>query len=300
MKKVITVVFITAICGFVQGQVPEFDKLEMFFAQKHYKKVYRRANNLLDKPEFDFSMFPTYYKSISLLQLAQNSYWLAKHPEALDEAIELFSSVKRSERSEQMFNAHMYELTWMKNDLTAWASDLKRMGKKDEFKKAQEVIAVIFEGLPVIAIPGEIKEEEIKEKEDVISNLGASGKREAIVNSAKKQIGVPYVWAGNSSDGFDCSGFTCFVMAENGEGLSRRSSEQYELSKKVKQKDVQKGDLVFFNNGSGVSHVGIVISEKGEPIVMIHASSNKGVIITDIEKSEYWMKRVHGFGTYLD
>lgn len=297
MKKIITSLFIAAICGFAQGQVPEFDKMEMLFAQKHYKKVYRKANNLLDKPEFDFSMFPTYYKSISLLQLAQNSYWLSKHPEALDEAVELFLTVKKSERSEQMFNAHMYELTWMKNDLTAWASDLKRMGNKDEFKKVQEVIAIIFEGMPNIDIPGEIKPEVVSEG---VSNSTVSAKRQAIVNSAKKQIGVPYVWAGSSPDGFDCSGFTSFVMAENGEGLSRRSSEQYELSKKVKQKDVQKGDLVFFNNGSGVSHVGIVISDKGEPIVMIHASSNKGVIMTDIEKSEYWMKRIHGFGTYLD
>ena len=69
---------------------------------------------------------------------------------------------------------------------------------------------------------------------------------------------------------------------------------------KVKKKNVEKGDLVFFDNGSGVSHVGIVISEKGEPLKMIHSSSSKGIIITDVSKSEYWSKRLHGFGTYLN
>jgi cell wall-associated NlpC family hydrolase len=58
--------------------------------------------------------------------------------------------------------------------------------------------------------------------------------------------------------------------------------------------------LVFFNNGSGVSHVGMIISEKGQPLVMIHASSSKGIMITDIESSEYWLKRLYGFGTYVE
>jgi hypothetical protein len=47
------------------------------------------------------------------------------------------------------------------------------------------------------------------------------------------------------------------------------------------------GDLVFFDNGSGISHVGIIVSDKGKPLVMIHASSSKGIIITDIEKSDF-------------
>ena len=59
----------------VNAQNPKFDRLEMLFAQKHYKRVHRKANRLLDKPEYDFSMLPTYYKAMSLFQLAQNHYW---------------------------------------------------------------------------------------------------------------------------------------------------------------------------------------------------------------------------------
>jgi cell wall-associated NlpC family hydrolase len=56
---------------------------------------------------------------------------------------------------------------------------------------------------------------------------------------------------------------------------------------------------VFFDSGSGISHVGLIISEKGKPLVMIHASSSKGVIITEIEQSDYWLTRLCGFGTFM-
>jgi phage terminase large subunit len=107
--------------------------------------------------------------------------------------------------------------------------------------------------------------------------------REKIIEYAKKQIGVPYVWSGNDPKGFDCSGFTGYVMKEFGKELSRRAVDQFSGARKVKEKNVQKGDLVFFDNGSGISHVGMIVSDKGKPLVMIHASSSKGIIITEIE-----------------
>ena len=88
-------------------------------------------------------------------------------------------------------------------------------------------------------------------------------------------------------------------MKQTGKELPRRAVEQYESSRKVKPKNVQKGDLVFFDSGSGISHVGLIISEKGKPLVMIHASSSKGVIITEIEQSDYWLTRLYGFGTFM-
>ena len=299
MKSVLSILFVVFVCAQSYAQVPQFDKLEMLFAQKHYNRVYRKANNLLDRPEFDFSLLPAYYKSISLFQLAQNAHWLKRHPGSLDEAEELFLEVKSSARGEKLFNAHMYEITWLKNDMISWASDLKRAGMQEEFERANRSIVTIFGDLQKVDIPGDVTREVIKE-EKVTVNEAALGKREIIISAAKQHIGTPYKWAGNTPSGFDCSGFICYVMKEQGVDLPRRSSDQYTQSKKLKQKNVQMGDLVFFNNGSGVSHVGIVVSQQGEPIVMIHSSSSKGVIITNIEQSEYWMKRLHGFGTYIN
>lgn len=299
--KYVCILFVLLWTGTAVAQNPKFDKLEMLYAQRHYKRVYRRSNRLLDKPEYDFSQLPKYYKSISILQLCQNRHWMLNRENALQDAKQLFLEVKASEDGEKILNAHMYELSWLKNDMVIWAADLKRMGHQDSFEEAQEVINVIFEGVPVPAVDaGNLSNRtEVKPEESVVST-GNLTFRDEVVLTAEQQIGTPYVWSGNTPEGFDCSGFTSFVMKENGKSLPRRASDQYNESKKVKQKNAQRGDLVFFDNGSGIAHVGIVISKPGEPLVMIHASSSKGVIITEVEKSEYWMKRLYGFGTFAN
>ena len=160
----------------------------------------------------------------------------------------------------------------------------------------------MYDGIPDLEMldSPEITEPMIVIVDEVEENAGSTISRNKIVENAQKYLGTPYVWAGSSPSGFDCSGFTSYVMKDFGKELSRRSEDQYNDGKMVKEKNVQKGDLIFFSNGSGISHVGIVVSEKGQPLVMIHASSSKGVILTDIESSEYWMKRLHGFATYVN
>lgn len=298
MKWHVTLILLLLFVGVrfeAKAQNPEFDKLEMLFDQRHYKKVYRRSRRLMDKPEYDFSLLPKYYKSLSALQLSQNEHWLLRHPHALEDAKELFLEIKRDEDSEKLFASHKYELTWVKNELVTWAADLKRRGKKDEFELVQEIIDVLFENIDDL---DDIPDASTVENPDttVVANPDF---RDEIIITAKKQLGTPYVWAGSSPGGFDCSGFTSYVMKQNGKSLPRRAVDQYESSKKVKAKNVQKGDLVFFDNGSGISHVGIVISEKGEPLTMIHSASSKGIVITDVTKSDYWTKRLYGFGTYV-
>lgn len=278
-----------------KAQNPEFDKLEMLFDQRHYKKVYRRSRRMMDKPEYDYSLLPKYYKSLTGLQLSQNEHWLLRHPHALEDAKELFLEIKRDEDSEKLFAAHKYELTWVKNELITWAADLKRRGKKDEFELVQEIIDVLFENIDEL---DNLPEESTIENPDttVVANPDY---RDEIIITAKKHLGTPYVWAGSAPGGFDCSGFTSYVLKQNGKSLPRRAVDQHTSAQKVKEKNAQKGDLVFFDNGSGISHVGIVVSEKGEPLTMIHSASSKGVIITDVTKSEYWTKRIHSFGTYV-
>ncbi len=297
MKKLILLFTVVLIGSNVQAQVPKFDKLEMLFSQRHYKKVYRKSGRLLDKPEYDYSMLPSYYRSLSTIQLAQNSFWNDRHPNALTEAKELFLSIKESEHSEAIFNAHMFELAWVKNDMTTWASDLKRMGEQKDFEEVQALMVIMFDDLPDVVLPGQVTEELIENES--IETPDASDLRAVLVHTAKKHIGTPYVWAGNTPSGFDCSGFTGYVMSESGLTLPRRSEDQYNESQKVKRKNVRKGDLVFFSNGAGISHVGMIVSEKGEPLTMIHSSSSQGIILTEIDKSEYWSKRLHGFGTFV-
>lgn len=113
-----------------------------------------------------------------------------------------------------------------------------------------------------------------------------------ILKDAEKYIGTPYKFGGNTSSGFDCSGFTVKVFEENDFQLPRRSSDQAEAGNKIDIKDVKPGDLLFFatSGGSRVSHVGIVhdIGNDGE-VKFIHASTSKGVIISSLNE-KYWNK----------
>ena len=150
MKNIGVLLILFLISFGVNAQNPKIDKLEMLFDQGHYKRVKRKASRLLDDPEYDFSMLPSYYKSISLFQLAQNEYWLLAHPNALEEAQALFLKVKRSSDGDKILNAHMYELSWLKNDMLSWAADQKRLGNQKEFEKIQELMDVLFEDVPEV------------------------------------------------------------------------------------------------------------------------------------------------------
>ena len=111
---------------------------------------------------------------------------------------------------------------------------------------------------------------------------------DAIVSTALTLRGVPYRNGGSDPGGFDCSGFTQYVFARNGVRLPRAVEEQYEQGKKLKPRDVESGDLVFFKTVSrGPSHVGIVVGDDQ----FIHAPSSKGVVRVERLSSEYWSKR---------
>ena len=298
MKGLILFVFVTFCVSIGSAQIREFDKLEVLYAQNHYKMVYRKANTLLDIPDYDFSQIPKFYKAISLFQLCQNDRWLIRHPNALEDAAKLFKEIKSSSDGKKVFDAHIYEISFLKHDLISWAEDLKRRGQKVEFERLQKVTSSLFDEIPDIDFQGEIAEKDIVDSDGSEKDM-YSKERDKIIDYAKKQLGVPYVWAGNDPSGFDCSGFTGYVMKEFGKEIPRRAVDQFETSRKLKEKNVQKGDLVFFDNGSGISHVGMIVSDKGKPLVMIHASSSKGIIVTEIEQSDYWLTRLSGFGTYV-
>lgn len=117
-----------------------------------------------------------------------------------------------------------------------------------------------------------------------------------IVAFSKQYVGVPYKWGGTTPKGFDCSGFVTYVYREFGVSLPRTAEEQYQRGEKVAKDDLEVGDLVFFATyKKTASHAGIYIGNDK----FIHASSNKGVTISDLDES-YWRKTYLGARRYFD
>ena len=116
----------------------------------------------------------------------------------------------------------------------------------------------------------------------------ASNRGDAIVATARKYLGYPYVWGGASpkAGGFDCSGFVYWVVTQNGVSTGRNIEDEATVGSHVEKSDLQPGDLVFFANTykAGLSHAGIYIGG-GQ---FIHAENyGTGVTISNINNGYY-------------
>lgn len=118
-----------------------------------------------------------------------------------------------------------------------------------------------------------------------------SRKGQQLAAFAKQFLGVPYVWAGRSAGGFDCSGYVWYLYNHFGIQLPRMADGQFEVGAAVARRDLVPGDLVFFSTYEpGPSHVGIYIGGGR----FIHASSGAGeVTITPLNK-QYYLERYLG------
>lgn len=113
-----------------------------------------------------------------------------------------------------------------------------------------------------------------------------------IINTAKSFLGTPYLWGGTSPSGFDCSGFTQYVLAQNGKSIPRTSQEQFASGQAVDKSQLQAGDLVFYGNGEA-THVGIYEGNNK----IIH-SPHTGDVVKESDFSTYWTSAYLGARRY--
>lgn len=103
-----------------------------------------------------------------------------------------------------------------------------------------------------------------------------------------KWLGTPYKYGGNDRNGVDCSGLMVAIYRDAlNIKLPRTSRQQSEWCRRVDIKNLQPGDLLFFDtsrdrNGK-VSHVGLYLGS-GE---MLHSSTSRGVIVSAIVDNYY-------------
>lgn len=117
---------------------------------------------------------------------------------------------------------------------------------------------------------------------------------ERIVAQARKWIGTPYKYGGESHKGTDCSGLTMVLYRDvAGIKIPRNSGKQQEFCNRISRNALSPGDLVFFSSSrkGSVSHVGIYAGS-GK---FIHASSSRGVILSSLDE-DYYRRHFHSAG----
>jgi gamma-D-glutamyl-L-lysine dipeptidyl-peptidase len=115
-----------------------------------------------------------------------------------------------------------------------------------------------------------------------------------LVNTARRLMGIPYLWGGTSVKGMDCSGFTKTVYFLNGQTLARDASQQVNQGTLVPTpsndfSQLQPGDLLFFGTPANkdkserVVHVGMWLGNNE----FIHASGHIRVASLDPKATNF-------------
>lgn len=114
-----------------------------------------------------------------------------------------------------------------------------------------------------------------------------------ISNFAMQFVGYPYVWAGNGPGGFDCSGFTQYVILNTlGIDIGHGTAGQVNYGWWVDAANLQPGDLVYFAGtyGDGISHTGVYIGD-GQ---FVHAENEGTGVRVSALWSNYYASHYYG------
>ncbi len=108
--------------------------------------------------------------------------------------------------------------------------------------------------------------------------------------TAKRLLGVPYLWGGRTPFGIDCSGFTQLVYGLHGTVIPRDAYRQaaWEGCRRVDTDDLREGDLLFFGGDAdprrrGITHVGMALDAHR----FIHSAGGIGVTISGLSDAPY-------------
>lgn len=119
-------------------------------------------------------------------------------------------------------------------------------------------------------------------------SAATAGEANDVLFRAIALVGTPYQWGGNTPDsGFDCSGLVDYIYnAATGLKLPRTSHAMSRMDgKKVRRMTgLASGDLVFFDIGGKISHVGVYVG-KGR---FVHAPNSGGTVRLDDIDGPYW------------
>ena len=119
-------------------------------------------------------------------------------------------------------------------------------------------------------------------------SAATAGEANDILFRAIGLVGTPYRWGGNTpAGGFDCSGLVDYIYRTAARiKLPRTSHDMAAMDGRDVRRMTQlaSGDLVFFDIGGAISHVGVYVG-KGR---FVHAPNSGGTVRLDDIDGPYW------------
>jgi hypothetical protein len=303
MNRLLLLTFFLTITFLGSTQDRKIDLLTLIYNQGHYRKVVRVSEKMITKKGYDKNPTVYLYQSAALAKLSQNHNYIDIQPNALDNSINTYSIYYKLDKEFGFSNNN--------EKLLAILREVYK-GKIDN-SNTEGALVYLLNGYKTVNAEnvfidtiGEIKDSIIIQTQSQTQPffLKPIDKKlpheDQIVCFAKNYLGIPYIYGGKSDQGFDCSGFTGYVLEEFGYNLPRSARDQYAALEKVPLKKAKKGDLVFFGKSkSRIIHVGFVISEEGEELTMLHASSSRGIMVSNVETNVYWKQRLISAGRII-
>ena len=86
----------------------------------------------------------------------------------------------------------------------------------------------------------------------------------AMLQLARRFLGLPYTWGGTASFGYDCSGFAQMLCRRRGISLPRDAQPQADSrgAVPVERKDLAPGDLLYFGSSpKKITHTGVYMGD---------------------------------------
>ncbi len=141
--------------------------------------------------------------------------------------------------------------------------------------------------------PGYLSDEDKQKFANLLNTDVSNIKNEKLYSLINEWLGTPYLWAGLTKKGVDCSAFTQVIYDEIYDINLPRTAEQmfhYEQTTKFQNKKyLKEGDLIFFrlrNKEKVISHVGIYLQNG----MFVGSNSPRGVEIVKLN-TNYWKDR---------
>jgi cell wall-associated NlpC family hydrolase len=266
-----------------------FDRFQVMLEQKNFNKQYQLEQERLQM-ERQMMEIENAYKRVDALGYVDNqTSTILGIPVGTKAGWVKELELAQKQEMEKLKKEHDYQVDLqnkqakIEKDLVKYKSTLDEAAKK---KLMEQQYAY---------------DKKLSEYQHSLEMGGKMDNSAGVIASAKALMGVKYVYGGTSTTkGMDCSAFTQYIMKQNGVSLPRTAAEQAKSGTYVDKKNLQAGDLVFFNtidgNGKNVDHVGLYIGN-GK---MIHASSGQGKVVEVNMNTDYWNKRyttARRFGT---